>query len=130
MGYNARNDEIHDNIVRMQREWEAYAYALVERITKGVWCFLILLAAFELPSAPLTRSPRRRACRSRMRECRDKGKNGRDRREETVNAEGVNEGDLQIHEIDREAHAYFAEPRRSGPPPSSEKSFGKFGAFL
>jgi transposase-like protein len=23
MGYNQRNDEIHDNIVRMQREWEA-----------------------------------------------------------------------------------------------------------
>jgi hypothetical protein len=23
MGYNARNDEIHDNIVRMRCEWEA-----------------------------------------------------------------------------------------------------------
>jgi hypothetical protein len=23
MGYNARNDEIRDNIARMQREWEA-----------------------------------------------------------------------------------------------------------
>jgi len=22
MGYNARNDDIHDNIVRMQRDWE------------------------------------------------------------------------------------------------------------
>jgi hypothetical protein len=21
MGYNARNDEIHDNIVRLQRDW-------------------------------------------------------------------------------------------------------------
>ncbi len=28
MGYNARNDEIHDNIVRMQREWEAQRNAL------------------------------------------------------------------------------------------------------
>ena len=28
MGYNARNDEIHDNIVRMQREWEAQRDAL------------------------------------------------------------------------------------------------------
>jgi hypothetical protein len=23
MGYNARNDEIRDNVTRMQREWEA-----------------------------------------------------------------------------------------------------------
>jgi len=23
MGYNARNDEIRDNIVRMQRDWQA-----------------------------------------------------------------------------------------------------------
>jgi hypothetical protein len=28
MGYNHRNDEIHDNIVRMQREWEAQRDAL------------------------------------------------------------------------------------------------------
>ena len=28
MGYNARNDEIRDNIVRMQREWEAQRDAL------------------------------------------------------------------------------------------------------
>src|ERR1039458_1626333 len=72
---------------------------------KRKWCFLILLAAFELPSAPLTRSPRRRACRSKMRECRDKEKNGRDRRGKTVNTKGVDERDLQVHEIDREAHA-------------------------
>ena len=26
MGYNARNDEIRDNITRMRREWEADAY--------------------------------------------------------------------------------------------------------
>ena len=24
MGYNARNDEIRDNVTRMQREWEAW----------------------------------------------------------------------------------------------------------
>src|SRR5271169_5473966 len=28
MGYNARNDEIQDNIARMQREWEAQRDAL------------------------------------------------------------------------------------------------------
>jgi hypothetical protein len=28
MGYNARNNEIHDNIVRMRREWEAQRDAL------------------------------------------------------------------------------------------------------
>ena len=28
MGYNHRNDEIHDNIVWMQREWEAQRDAL------------------------------------------------------------------------------------------------------
>ncbi len=28
MGYNARNDEIRDNVVRMQREWEAQRDAL------------------------------------------------------------------------------------------------------
>ena len=28
MGYNARNDEIRDNITRMQREWEAQRDAL------------------------------------------------------------------------------------------------------
>jgi hypothetical protein len=27
MGYNARNDEIRDNIARMQREWEAHCGA-------------------------------------------------------------------------------------------------------
>jgi hypothetical protein len=26
MGYNARNDEIRDNVTRMRREWEAHAY--------------------------------------------------------------------------------------------------------
>jgi hypothetical protein len=28
MGYNARNDEIRDNVTRMQREWEAQRNAL------------------------------------------------------------------------------------------------------
>jgi hypothetical protein len=28
MGYNARNDEIRDNVTRMQREWEAQCGAL------------------------------------------------------------------------------------------------------
>jgi hypothetical protein len=28
MGYNARNDEIRDNITRMRREWEAQRNAL------------------------------------------------------------------------------------------------------
>jgi hypothetical protein len=39
-----------------------------------------------------------------MGECRDEQRKGRDRGDETVNEEGVDEGDLQIHEIDREAH--------------------------
>jgi hypothetical protein len=29
MGYNARNDEIHDNLTRMRRAWEAERDALV-----------------------------------------------------------------------------------------------------
>ena len=29
MGYNARNDEIRDNVTRMRREWEAQRNALV-----------------------------------------------------------------------------------------------------
>jgi hypothetical protein len=29
MGYNARNNEIHDNIVRMRREWDAQRDARV-----------------------------------------------------------------------------------------------------
>ena len=28
MGYNARNDEIRDNVTRMRREWEAQKNAL------------------------------------------------------------------------------------------------------
>jgi hypothetical protein len=28
LGYNARNDEIRDNITRMRREWEAHRSAL------------------------------------------------------------------------------------------------------
>ncbi len=28
MGYNRRNDEIHDNIVRMRREWQVQRDAL------------------------------------------------------------------------------------------------------
>jgi hypothetical protein len=34
MGYNARNDEIRDNVTRMQREWEAQRGALA-RTTVG-----------------------------------------------------------------------------------------------
>ena len=36
MGYNARNDEIHDNVTRMRREWEADiggASTLIDRPT-------------------------------------------------------------------------------------------------
>ena len=29
MGYNARNDEIRDNITRMRREWEAQRGAIL-----------------------------------------------------------------------------------------------------
>jgi hypothetical protein len=29
MGYNARNDEIRDNITRMRREWEAQRLAML-----------------------------------------------------------------------------------------------------
>jgi hypothetical protein len=39
-----------------------------------------------------------------MGERRDEEKKGCDCRGKTVNAEGVNEGDLQVHEINREAH--------------------------
>jgi hypothetical protein len=53
MGYNARNDEIRDNIVRMQREWEAHrdALATVRRFNaqlsaKGyVWFWPKIVAA-------------------------------------------------------------------------------------
>jgi hypothetical protein len=31
MGYNAHNDEIRDNVTRMQREWEAQRGALAAR---------------------------------------------------------------------------------------------------
>ena len=31
MGYNARNDEIRDNVTRMRREWEARRGALANR---------------------------------------------------------------------------------------------------
>jgi hypothetical protein len=35
MGYNARNDEIRDNVTRMRREWEAQrgALAIVRRFS-------------------------------------------------------------------------------------------------
>ena len=29
MGYNARNDEIRDNITRMRREWEAHRHQVL-----------------------------------------------------------------------------------------------------
>jgi hypothetical protein len=35
MGYNARNDEIRDNVTRMRREWEAQRDALVRAHTRG-----------------------------------------------------------------------------------------------
>ena len=36
MGYNARNDEIHENLARMRREREAYedSLAIVERFKR------------------------------------------------------------------------------------------------
>jgi hypothetical protein len=40
-----------------------------------------------------------------MRDCRDEEKKGHDRGHETVNTKGMDEGDLQVHEIDRETHA-------------------------
>ena len=54
MEYNHRNDEIHDNIVRMKREWEAErdALATVRRfnarpLAKGfVWFWPKIAAAF------------------------------------------------------------------------------------
>ena len=52
MGYNHRNDKIHDNIVRMQREWVAQrdALATVRRFNarlsaKGATCFWPTIAA-------------------------------------------------------------------------------------
>jgi molybdenum cofactor biosynthesis enzyme len=52
MGYNARNDEIRDNVTRMQREWEAQrrAPATVRRFNatlsaKGYVCFWSKIAA-------------------------------------------------------------------------------------
>jgi len=53
MGYKARNDEIHDNTVRMQRAWEAEreALAIVRRFNaklsaKGyVWFWPKITAA-------------------------------------------------------------------------------------
>jgi hypothetical protein len=53
MGYNARNDEIRDNVTRMRREWEAQrgALATVRRFTaplsaKGyVWFWPKIAAA-------------------------------------------------------------------------------------
>ena len=53
MGYKARNDEIHDNIVRMQRAWDAEreALAIVRRLNaklsaKGyVWFWPKITAA-------------------------------------------------------------------------------------
>jgi hypothetical protein len=53
MGYNARNDEIHDNITRMKREWEAQrdALATVRRFNarlsakRAVWFWPKITAA-------------------------------------------------------------------------------------
>jgi hypothetical protein len=43
MGYNARDDEIHDNIVRMQREWaQRDALATVRRFNTPCGAALIL----------------------------------------------------------------------------------------
>ena len=56
MGYNARNDEIRDNVTRMRREWEAQrgALATVRRFNatlsaKGhVWFWPKIAAALTL----------------------------------------------------------------------------------
>lgn len=53
MGYNARNDEIRDNITRMRREWEAQrgALATVRRFNailsakRAVWFWPKIVAA-------------------------------------------------------------------------------------
>ena len=52
MGYNARNDEIRDNVTRMRREWEAQrgALATVRRFNailsaKGYGWFWPMIAA-------------------------------------------------------------------------------------
>jgi hypothetical protein len=39
MGYNARNDEIRDNITRMRREWEAQLIAVSEISLLSNECF-------------------------------------------------------------------------------------------
>ena len=59
MGYNARNDEIRDNVTRMRREWEAQrnALATVRRFNatlsaKGyVWFWPKIAAAPKLKPA-------------------------------------------------------------------------------
>ena len=66
-------------------------------------------------------SPRRRARRSKMGECRDEQKKGRDRRDETVNAECVDGGDLQVHEIDREARAQDGVGKRRETQPARKR---------
>jgi hypothetical protein len=39
MGYNARNDEIRDDVTRMQREWEAQLGACVIRYCRRLAAF-------------------------------------------------------------------------------------------
>ena len=46
MGYNARNDEIRDNVTRMRREWEAQrgALATVRRFNAILFAKCLVLA--------------------------------------------------------------------------------------
>ena len=39
MGYNARNDEILDNVTRMRREWEAQSGALATVRGNPLWMY-------------------------------------------------------------------------------------------
>jgi hypothetical protein len=67
MGYNARNDEIRDNITRMQREWEAHRDALALRIhfqnintetTKEGRCYLLCIK-LNTAATPAPRMPQK-----------------------------------------------------------------------
>jgi hypothetical protein len=51
MGYNARNDEIRDNVTRMRREWEAQrgALATVRRFNAILPPKVMLVSGRRLP---------------------------------------------------------------------------------
>jgi hypothetical protein len=38
MGYNARNDEIRDNVTRMRREWEAQRVGNCPSFQRNAFC--------------------------------------------------------------------------------------------